>query len=130
MATSTQQPVPLRDIPGRWPGETNLPQEILSGVLTTVERELLGQLTGDGFPLRVVAPRDEAHRAEVRQTAMSLLRQGLIEVYGRPEDASAVTQTEAEAVLSAPESWDPDGDTVSWFMCASPAGSALLLSDR
>jgi hypothetical protein len=96
-------------------------------VLTSEERELLEQLTDDGFPLRVLESRDEAQRAQLQRTAMSLLRNGLIEVYGRPDDASALPQAEAEAILSAPESWDVDDHTTGiWFISASPAGKRLL----
>ena len=98
-------------------------------MLTTAERDLLGRLTDDGWPLRVLAPHDEAQHAEVQQTAISLLGQGLVEVYAGPQDAR-VTQPEAEAVLAADESWDPDARTPIWFICASPAGNALLASDR
>ena len=100
-------------------------------MLTAGERELLEQLTEDGFPLRVLAARDEAQQAHLQQTARSLLRKGLIEVYGRPDDARAVPQTEVEAILSAPESWDVDDCTSGiWFICVSPAGNALLQLDR
>jgi hypothetical protein len=93
-------------------------------MLSSAERDLLEQLAEDGWPLRVLAPNDEVERSRFRENAMSLLERGLLEVYGRADDASALPHEEAAAILSTPERWD------TWFICASPAGNALLQSGQ
>jgi hypothetical protein len=69
-------------------------------------------------------------RSDVRATALSLLRLGLVEVYGRSGDAGAVPSNEAEEILRAPESWVPGEGQPVWMICATSAGTAFLESDR
>jgi hypothetical protein len=97
----------------------------MEAALAKPERELLGMLVEDGWPLVIL--RD---RPDVQTTALTLVSRGLAEVYGRPDDASAVPPDEAEAILRAPESWDPSEGLATWTICATPAGNALLDSDR
>jgi hypothetical protein len=102
--------------------ETHTPAVVAA--LTGPERELLELLAEDGWPLLIL--RD---RAGVQPIVLSLLQLGLVEVYGRPDDARAVPRAKADAILGAPESWDPSEGQTSWMICASPAGNALLESD-
>lgn len=97
----------------------------MGNALTKPERELLDLLVEDGWPLIIL--RD---RPDVQTTALSLLRRGLAEVYGRPDDARAIPPDEAEAILRAHESWKPGEGHPSWMICATPAGNALIGSDE
>jgi hypothetical protein len=104
------------------PGAHTLPVE---AALARPERELLALLVEDGWPLVIL--RD---RPDVQTTALSLLRRGLADVYGRPHNAGAVPSDKAEEILGAPESWDPGEGRPVWIICATAAGNALLASDR
>jgi hypothetical protein len=97
----------------------------VEAALARPERELLELLVGDGWPL--VTLRD---RPDVQATALSLLRRGLAEVYGRPDDAGPVSSDEAEEILGAPGSWVPGEGQPVWMICATSAGNAVRESDR
>ena len=95
-------------------------------VLTDAEEDLLAMLPEDGFPLVVLAP--GADLSTLQSTALSLLRKGLIGVYGRADDASDLPSAEAESVLSSSDSWtDPSGGHI-WFISTTPEGDAVLAS--
>jgi hypothetical protein len=90
------------------------------------EKELLRELPEDGFPLALLAGGD-APSSSIRDTALTLLRQGQIEVY-RGADAAGLPPNEAEAVLASPDNWMV-GQGEVWFICTTPEGDAALAAD-
>lgn len=103
----------------------------MASELTTDEFELLESLIApDGWPLMILAPRDAAERASFQATSLSLLRKGLVEVYGRPEDASGLPIEEAAAILREPERWEggEGGGEPIWFIRRSATGDAVIAS--
>jgi hypothetical protein len=95
-------------------------------VLSQVEKDLLARLQEDGFPLVILAPGTDL--TGLQQTALALLRKGLIGVYGRPDDAHDLSVVEAEAVLSSVDNWTEPPDGQIWFISTTSEGDAILSS--
>jgi hypothetical protein len=83
---------------------------------TQDELDLLEELIEDGWPLVVIAPRDDAEIAQFQRTAISLLHQGLAGVY----NDGFISLAEAEAIIADPEMWG------TWMISTTEAGNALL----
>lgn len=91
------------------------------------ERAFLETLIEDGSPLVILAVGlDEPRFKQLRSTALSLVRQGLAGIYGRPEDARDLPLAQAEAVILDPRSWDPQTVDILWMISTTEAGNALV----
>jgi hypothetical protein len=87
------------------------------------DRDFLAKLVEDGWPLVILASGlDPAQLEKLQATALSLVRQGLAGIYGRPEDTRDVPLAEAEAIILDPDSWNES----FWFISTTEAGNALL----
>jgi endonuclease YncB( thermonuclease family) len=87
---------------------------------TAQERDLLAQLVEDGWPIAVIAPRDDAEIEQFQHVARSLLRKGLVGVYGRPNDSTDIPLSEAEAIIADTDRWG------TWMIAATQAGARLV----
>jgi hypothetical protein len=87
------------------------------------DRDFLATLIEDGWPLVILASGlDPAQLKKLQATALSLVRQGLAGIYGRPEDARHVRLAEAETIILDADSWHE----AVWFISTTEAGNALL----
>jgi len=126
--------------------------------LSRAERDLLAGLQEDGFPLGLLANGLDQARS-LQSTALSLLRQGLIRVYGHPDVPTVVPPeevdtllrsmkrqalegstplhepppdlppAEAEKVLRSIENWT-SRFAPFWYVSTTSEGDALLAADR
>jgi|SRR5665213_1575983 len=126
--------------------------------LSQAERDLLAILQEDDEPLAFVCSGAEQQR-RLQAASLSLLRQGLIEVYGSGvvgtplsteesaayfarlrelvregstpsyEPEPALPPTEAENVLRSVENWTTLPSRPLWFVRTSREGDALLVDD-
>jgi hypothetical protein len=91
------------------------------------ELDLLANLIEDGWPLVILGTgKDEAALGELQALALSLVRQGLAGIYGRPEDARDVPRAEAEAIILEPRNWEALECDEVWMISTTEAGNALL----
>lgn len=92
--------------------------------LTTDEIAVLRSLPwkdDDGWPLCILADPDQV---PVRQlAALSLLKKGLIAVFGRSEDTGDLPAEEAATILDDSANWSGLND---WHVYLTPDGNAAL----
>lgn len=96
-------------------------------VLTDAETELLAISVEDGFPLVVLASSGR-DAAALQETAIALLRKGLIGVYeGGNSDFRSVV--EAEAILASQNNWTGSAEIAGhWFISTTREGDTVLAS--
>lgn len=99
----------------------------VESVPSSEERAFLESLVQDGWPLVLLANGLDGQEFERLQAmALSLTRQGLAGIYGRPEDARYLSLGEAEAVILDRTCWTPFTGNPTWMICATEAGNALI----